>query len=116
MGAGMGSDEEMIEFAVRFLLFGGHEARELVYELVVRWPDVPPLQTIYALSMAAGGAEQMIAGPEISRVAQDVWRMTGLLGVDLFLLEQRGTPCLTAADLLAFWRTEDDVFFLPRGA
>lgn len=104
------SDEEMIEAAVRVLLTDEQDLRALVRLLVTRWPDAAALQVIHVLAMAAGSVEHMLAGAAATRSAQDCWRMAGLLGVDLCMMQRMGLPTGTAADLMAYWRTHDRFF------
>ncbi len=105
-----GTEDEMIEHAVRFMLDGGQDARVLVRSLIARWPEITPLQIIFVMSMAAGGAEHMIAGKTCCAFAHDVWRMASLVGVDLYVMERMNLPRDTSADLIAYWKTNDPFF------
>ncbi|NEX46240.1 hypothetical protein [Pseudotabrizicola algicola] len=106
------SEEEMIETAIGALLSQKRDARVLVGQLVSRWPEVSALQVIYVLAMSAGSLEHMLSGPEVALAAQEAWRMAGLVGVDLHMMEHLALPHQTAGDLLAYWLAHDG-FFLP---
>lgn len=114
MGVGGASDlEALIEFVVRALLSGQRDARLFVRDLVEAHPEVGALDIVYVLAMSAGTVEAELAGPEIAAAAQDCWRMAGLVGVDIWMMDRMGRPqrAATAADLMAYWR-EHDHFFL----
>ena len=106
------SDEELIEAIVTVLLSDTQDLQTLVGQLVTRWPTASALQIIHGLAMSAGAVEQMLAGPVAAQAAQDAWRMAGLVGVDLRMMEQLDLPHETAGDLLAYWQAHDR-FFLP---
>lgn len=106
----MSVDEVQIEFAMRALLTDQQDPRRLVSALVQGWPDAPALQTVYVLGICAGTIEHMLAGPDNTRIAQEVWRMAGLVGVDLYMMGLMGLPQDSAADLLAYWQAHDRYF------
>jgi len=106
-------EEEMIEFSVRLLLSGRCEARNLVLPLVLRWPNARVQELVYVMAVTAGTVEHMLADPEISRVAQDVWRVAGLVSVDIYIAKLLGLPFETAADLTAYWQRYDRFFLDP---
>ena len=110
MGVGVFDEEVLIEFAITALLDEKQEPRAIVRSLVLTWPDAPPLSLLYALSMAAGGVEQMLSSPDTRLRAQEMWRLTGLLGVDLYTMQCLGIPRDTAADLHSFWLAQDPFF------
>ncbi len=107
------SDEEMIEAVVTVLLSDKQDMRGLVGQLVTRWPDASALQIIHVLALSAGSVEHMLAGPGAAQAAQDAWRMAGLVGVDLRMMEHLALPRDTAADLLAYWLAHDRFFLTP---
>lgn len=107
------SDEEMIEAVVHILLSDKQDMHGLVSQLVTRWPDASALQIIHVLAMSAGSVEHMLAGPAVAQAAQDVWRMAGLVGVDLRMMEHLALPRDTAADLRAYWLVHDRFFLTP---
>ncbi|RGP38688.1 hypothetical protein D1012_00730 [Pseudotabrizicola alkalilacus] len=107
------SDEDLIEMAVRALLSEEQDVRSLVGQLATRWPDAPALQIIHVLAMTAGTVEHMLAAPAAKLAAQDAWRMAGLVGVDLCMMEYLALPHETAGDLLAYWLTHDRFFLDP---
>ena len=109
-GVRVSDDEVQIEFAMRFLLADSQEPRTLVAALVYAWPTTSTLQIIYVLTITAGTIEHMLAGPEIAHTAQELWRMAGLVAVDLYMMELMGLPRNTAADLLAYWQAHDGFF------
>lgn len=113
--SGSVADEEMIEAAVRVLLSEEQDLRGLVRHLVTYWPNASALQIIYVLAMAAGSVEHMLTGPKATLCAQDTWRIAGLVGVDLCMMERLALPHETAADLMAYWLVHDR-FFLGHGA
>jgi hypothetical protein len=103
-------DEEMIEAAVRVLLSEKQDIKSLVRFLVTNWPAVPALQIIHVLAMAAGSVEHMLADADAAHSALDAWRMAGLVGVDLRMMQAMGLPYETAADLWAYWLVHDRFF------
>ena len=107
------SDEDLIEAAVRVLLSDEQDMRGLVCHLVETWPEAEALQVISAVAMAAGTVEHMLAGPDTMQAAQDAWRMAGLLGVDLYMMQRLGLPHATARDLQAYWLVHDPFFLAP---
>jgi len=106
----MSDDEVQIEFAMRFLLADRQEPRSLVAVLASRWPATQALQLVYVLSITAGTIDHMLSGPENALIAQELWRMAGLLGVDLYMMGLMGLPHDTAADILAYWQVHDRFF------
>lgn len=106
----MSDDEVQIEFAMRLLLAERQEPRALVQALAAGWPASPALQMIYVLSITAGTIDHMLAGPENALISQELWRMAGLLGVDLYMMGLMGLPGDTVADLLAYWQAHDRFF------
>jgi hypothetical protein len=110
----MKTEDEMIEYAVRFLLSNEQDARHLVYDLVTGWPEARAQQVIYALAMSAGTVEHLLTDPDLSHTAGDVWRLSGLLGIDMWMMQSLDLPAETAADVLAYWRSHDP-FFLDVG-
>ena len=111
-GAGVSNEEDMIEHAMRVLLSDQQNARHLVWALVTQWTQVPPLQLVYVLSITAGTIEEMLAEPEHRALAQEVWRMAGLVGVDLWMMQQMDLPATDLRDVMAYWLVHDR-FFLP---
>ena len=106
----MVDEEELIEFSVRLLLSDQRDARRLVHALVSGWPEAGAQELVFILSATAGTAEHMLAGPEVACAAQDVWRMAGLVGVDIYMMQLMGLPAETAADLMAYWQVHDRFF------
>ena len=106
------SDEDLIEATVTVLLTHRQDMRSLVCHLVTHWPEASALQIIHVLAMSAGSVERMLAGPEVAQAAQDAWRMAGLVGVDLRMMEHMALPRDTAADLLAYWLAHDPFFLI----
>jgi len=111
MGVGLFDEEILIEFAIKALLDDRQEPRSIVGALVRSWPTVPALSILYALSMAASAVEHMLSAPDTRCKAQDLWRMIGLVGVDLYTMQCLNLPRETAADLHHFWQNHD-AFFL----
>jgi hypothetical protein len=109
---GAACDEDLIEAVIQGLLVDTADLRGLVRHLVETWPDADALQVISAVAMAAGTVEHMLAGPAATRAAQDAWRMSGLLGVDLYMMQRLGLPHGTARDLQAYWRVHDPFFLV----
>lgn len=111
MGVRTASDlEAMIELVVRGLLSGQQDGRHAVRALVEARPEAAPLDIVYVLVMAAGSVEALLASPVITVAAQDCWRMAGLVGVDLWMMQRLGLPHATAADLQAYWQGHDRFF------
>ncbi|MCB6177739.1 hypothetical protein LHP98_06295 [Rhodobacter sp. Har01] len=111
MGVATASElEAMIECVVRALLSGQQDGRLFVRDLVQSRPAAAPLDIVYVLVMAAGTVEALLASPAITGAAQDCWRMAGLVGVDLWMMERLGLPRDTTADLMAYWSTHDRYF------
>jgi hypothetical protein len=102
--------EDLSEFAVTFLLTGQGTARQLAVRLAERLPQSPPLEVAFLISAAASGIEETFASPEMAQLALESWRAAALLGVDLRMMQQRGLPCASCADLLAYWRRVDGFF------
>ncbi len=103
---------DLSEFAIDFLLTGRGDGRALAFALVQGWPQFPALDVIFAMSLAAGGIEQTLAGEESVAQAMNTWRMAALVGVDLSMMRKLGLPTDTSADLMAYWQAHDQ-FFLP---
>ena len=110
MCADVVNEEELIEFSVRQVLSCQRDARKLVHDLALGWPQAGAQQLVYVLSITAGTIEHMLAGPEVARVAQDVWRMAGLVGVDIHMMQVMGLAAGTAADLMSYWQAHDPFF------
>lgn len=104
--------DDLTEFAIQFLLAKQEAVSRLPYAMVKRSPNRPPLELVYALSMAAGGIQQMLQGADLSPRAAQAWQMAALLGVDLYMMQRLGLPTDSAGDLLAYWQVHDR-FFLP---
>lgn len=102
--------EAMTERVVEALLSGQQDLRPMVRDLVESWPDVPPLEIAFVLSLSAGTVEALLAGPQIERAAQHCWRMAGLISVDLRMMQAAGLAADRAADLLAYWQAHDRFF------
>ena len=103
--------EDLVEFAIHFLLSGKGSARQLALSLAEGWPDRPALELMFTLSVAANSIEEVFSGTESQKLAHDAWRMAGLVGVDLYMAQYLGVPHRSAADLTAYWRAYD-AFFL----
>ncbi len=112
MPQSVGTFDDLTEFAVHFLLAKQGEVRLLPHALARGWPDRPALELIYILSVAAGSIQQVLQGEAVSPRAAETWRVAALLGADLYVMQLMGLPTKTAADLLAYWQTQDR-FFLP---
>jgi hypothetical protein len=110
MSVGAFDEETLIEFAITALLDDRQDPRAIVKSLVTTWPDARALSLLYALSMAASGVEHMLSAPETAMRAQDMWRIVGLLGVDLYTMQCLGLPHAVAADLHRFWISHDPFF------
>ncbi len=110
MGVSVFDEEVPIEFAITALLDDKQEPRAIVKTLVQTWPDAPPLSLLYVLSMAASGVEHMLLSPVTLLRAQEMWRLIGLLGVDLYTMQCMGLPRDKAADLHSFWQAHDPFF------
>ena len=110
MGVGGVDEEVMIEFAIKALLDESTDPRGIVRDMVHTWAEVPSLALLYTLSMAASAVEHMFSAPRTVRKAQDMWRMIGLVGVDLYTMQCLELPRDTAADLKAFWLLHDPFF------
>ena len=101
--------EALCEFALHYLLTAKGDARRLAAELVLGHPALPVLEIVLILSSAASGLETVFSDAFARHHAQETWRMAALLAVDLHLTEGGRT----AADLLDYWRREDDFFLKP---
>lgn len=101
--------EALCEFALHYLLTGKGDARRLAGELVLGHPALPVLEIVLILSSAASGLETVFSDTFARHHAQETWRMAALLAVDLHLTEGGRM----AADLLDYWRREDDFFLKP---
>ena len=110
MGVGVFDEEVLIEFAIKALLEDKQDPRAIVGTLVQDWPDAPALSLVYCLSMAASAVEHMLSSPATTCKAQVMWRMIGLLGVDLYTMQCMTLPHGTAADLNSFWIAHDPFF------
>ena len=103
-------DEVLVEAAVRALVMHERDPRQLVYDLVVQWPQATALQIMYAISMAAGTVERLLVTPRANGCAQDAWRMAGLIAADLYSMEQMAMPHTMARDLMDYWLLHDRYF------
>lgn len=110
MCVGVFDEEVLIEFAIEALLKDEQDPRAIVKAMVQTWPEAPSLSLLYALSMAASGVERMISAKSTTCKAQDLWRMIGLIGVDLYMMQCLNLTHQTAADLHGFWRVHDPFF------
>lgn len=105
-----GNIDEVCEFAINFLLTGQGDARRLAVTLAERGPHSPPLDLTFVLSLAAASIEEVLSSPEVAITAADAWRTAALVVVDLHMMQQRGMPHHTCADLLRYWQTIDGFF------
>lgn len=110
MPQGVGSSDELTEFAIHFLLTGQGDGRRMANALVTRFPQRAALEIIYAMSVAAGSIESVLLGADSSERAVQLWRMAALVAVDLFMMQNLGLPTDTAADLGAYWLVYDRFF------
>jgi hypothetical protein len=104
--------DEMTEFAIEALL-SGHDwrRRAVVRHLALRWPSVPALMLVFALTSAAALIEDSF-GPEggSDRVSTLGYKLAALLAADIFALEAMGRCPAKSRDLLHFWRRVDTYF------
>jgi hypothetical protein len=112
MSQGLGAYDDLTEFAVHFLLARQGEVRLLPHALAKSWPDRPPLELVFTLSVAAGSIQHLLQGEDLSPRAAEAWRMAALLGVDIYMMQTMDLPSARAADLLTYWQAHDR-FFLP---
>lgn len=104
----------MIDFAIARVSAGPDGPRVAVAAMCEKWPDTSGLQIVFALVSAAHAIERVFNGDasDHTEVGQTL-RMTSLLAVDLFALQQRGNFAPTGRDLTRYWRDEDPFFIAP---
>lgn len=107
--ANSGSDERVV-FAIEALLRGDGAWRGLVRDLVMRWPDLPPLELGLTLVSAASAIETAFSrGSPAREGAAQGYRLAALLSMDVYAMQILEMPCARAADLLDYWKI--DPFF-----
>jgi hypothetical protein len=102
--------DRLCEHAINFLLSGQGDARRLAASLVMSRPDRSPLEVIFVLSFSAAAIEEVLASPESRAHSVDAWRIAGLLGVDLHMMQISGRSNSSCRDLLHYWQTVDPYF------
>ncbi|MCP5036813.1 MAG: hypothetical protein GY945_04350 [Rhodobacteraceae bacterium] len=104
--------DDMIAFALEELLSGSEKRRRsLVRDMCIKWPSVPALSVVFALTSAASMAEDNIiqenAGHGIGPFA---YKLAATLAADVYAIESMGHNPAHARDLLHFWRRVDGYF------
>lgn len=102
--------DEISEFAINYLLSGAGTARSLPLALAQRAPDQPALHLIFVLSLAASGIESLFDSTDMKALANEVWRMAALIGVDLHIMQSHGQNGATCSNLMHYWHAEDGFF------
>lgn len=110
MSLGGADIDRLCEYAINFLLNGQGDARRLAANVVMSRPDRSPLEVVFVLSSAAAAIEEVLAGTNSRALAVDAWRIAGLLGVDLHMMDVHGLPHDHCHQLLHYWQTHDRYF------
>lgn len=110
MPNGISSLDDFCEFAIQFLLSRQGGPKALAVTLARRSPDRSALELIFILSLAASSIEEVFGGAEINAISAETWRVSALVGVDLHMMQCRGMPHASCADLLHYWQTVDRYF------
>lgn len=102
--------DEMIELALEGLLSGDDARRRgLVRAMVMRWPEAPALQIVFALT-SAGAAVEDTFGSGADGAQALAYKLAALLAADVHALQEMGRCPAKARDLLHFWRRVDPYF------
>ena len=102
--------EEKVAFTIERLMRNDDAWRGLVREMVVRWPEVPPLELGFVLVSAASAIETSFTNTSPAReAAMQGYRLAALLSMDVYAMQLLGMPHAHARDLLGYW--EIDPFF-----
>jgi len=102
--------DAMIEISAQAICDPAQPLETLPHRLAEQWPEAPALELTVALASAADAVQAVFdeAG-QSGRRAQRVWRQAAMVAADLHYLALSGANAATAGDLLAFWRSEDDM-------
>jgi hypothetical protein len=65
---------------------------------------------VFVLSITAASLEDVFAGKKVAEAAADAWRMAALLGVEVHMMQRRGLPNHSCAELLQYWQNVDGYF------
>ena len=103
---------EMQSFALIGLLKNSASKRgAVVREMCARWPDVPALSVVYAITKAAGQVEDNIhEAPTDNGIATSAYKLASVLAVDIYAIENADKNQVKARDLFEFWRDVDSWF------
>lgn len=104
--------DDMIAFALEELLSGSDKRRRaLVRDMCARWPSVPALSVVFALTSAASMAEDNFAQETSQKgIGPFAYKLASMLAADVYAIESMGHSPARARDLLHFWRRVDQYF------
>ena len=104
--------DDMIAFALEELLTGSDRRRRaLVRDMCRKWPGVPALSIVFALTSAAATAEDNIRQETALRgIGPFAYKLAAVLAADVYAIESMGHAPALARDLLHFWRRVDGTF------
>jgi hypothetical protein len=109
--SGEREDDTQVGYAIELLLGGNEAWRDLVRNMVRRWPESAPLELVFSIVSAAAAIEENFrSGGAAHESAQRGYRVAALLAVDVYAMQILGMPRATGADCLAYWK--HDPFFL----
>lgn len=104
------ASDERVAFAIETLLRVDGGWRGLVRAMVMRWPEVPPLELGFSLVSAASAIETAFAPGSPTREASGQgYRLAALVSMDVYAMQLLKMRCNRAADLLDYWKI--DPFF-----
>ncbi len=104
--------DEMIEFALEELLAGSDERRRaLVRKMCLRWPSVPALSVVFAITSAASMIEDNLSRDGTTdKLRNMAFKLAAVLAADTYAVERLGHNPARARDLMHFWRRVDPYF------
>ncbi|TVP70176.1 MAG: hypothetical protein EA339_13375 [Rhodobacteraceae bacterium] len=101
--------DRMTQYVAEMICRTDQSLAALPQALAQNWPDVPALELVVAMSLAAEGVEEVLGEDgESGMRAQQVWKRAALLGAEVHHLALLGRPHATARDLLDYWYNEDE--------
>ncbi|WP_227427765.1 hypothetical protein [Roseibaca sp. Y0-43] len=108
--------QDMAEAVIETLCAEGVAVRGIAERLARGWPEADVLDLVLAIATACDEVERMFGmdGPS-GRRAREGWQVATLIATDLRAMQALGGQGTRAADILAYWQTQDP-FFLTQDA
>ncbi len=102
----------MVEYALEELMSGDDARRRaLVRRMCLKFPSVPALSMVFALTSAASMVEDNLSREsDCAAVAAFGFKLAALLAGDVYAVESMGYRPARSHDLLHFWRRVDGYF------